>query len=216
MKLIALVVVVSGFALYKWLESICFFPAFIFPNLSLIDTNAIIAEYNKYEQQLEVHSPELHLYGEEYGGAGLWKMTPLLGFGRVNDKAKKFFPQTFKELDKITGLKTAFFSVLASNTRMVPHQGLAELSNNVLRFQLGIKVPSDGRNGVEVEGKFKPSEIGQWLVFDDSKSHLGLNESPSSERVALIVDIDRPWFVLQGKSTNKMNVALDSYLQNNY
>lgn len=187
-----------------------FYDPSVLPALREIDFEKTSKEYAVYTGYQNLPWPEKHLYDERKGEA--WNVTPLIGFGKINHRIKKHFPETFASLEKIPGLKTAAFSILGPGTALTPHQGWAELSNWVLRCHMGIEVPSEARSGVKVEGQFKQSELGKWMVFDDSKVHLGINDSPNENRVVLLLDIERPWFVRRGVSKVPRTRELDGFI----
>lgn len=140
-----------------------------------------------------------------------WTVCPLFGFGHWNVESAKKFPQTVQLLKEIPGLRTAIFSRLGPKTKLQPHQGWASLANEVLRCHLGVIVPSDGRSGVEVEEEFRQIRERDWITFDDSKLHIGVNEG-STERIVLLIDINRPWWVRWGKSTVNETAELTNFL----
>lgn len=78
---------------------------------------------------------------------------------------------------------------------------------------MGIDVPHDGISGVQVEGEFQQIEHGKWTVFDDSKYHIGLNESATKDRIVLLLDINRPWWVRRGRSQYHDMEKLDTFLK---
>lgn len=131
-----------------------------------------------------------------------WKVVPLYGFGIWNKQYTEKFSETIKLLKEVPGLRSAIFSRLGPGTRLKKHQGWASLSNEVLRCHMGVVVPdpSLGRSGVEVEDEFRQVKKGDWIVFDDSKIHIGVNES-NQTRTVLLLDIERPWWIKKGKST---------------
>jgi aspartyl/asparaginyl beta-hydroxylase (cupin superfamily) len=126
-----------------------------------------------------------------------WQVCPLFGFGIWRDD--KMFPKLIPLLKKIPGIKTALFSRLSAGTKLKPHQGWASLANTVLRCHLGLIVPTDGKSGIIVAGEFQQINQGKWLVFDDSKTHSGINEG-STDKLILLVDIERPSHIPRGKS----------------
>lgn len=141
-----------------------------------------------------------------------WTIVPLHGFGTWHSNCGNF-PETTSLLKQIPSLRTAIFSRLGSKTQLKYHQGWSLLSNNVLRCHLGIIVPKNGKSGVGVEGEKRNIKYGEWIVFDDSKLHTGFNES-NSDRIVLLLDIDRPWWVRKGISSVSQTPQLLSFLQN--
>ena len=122
------------------------------------------------------------------------------------------FIKTIALLKQIPGIKTALFSRLGPGTKLTPHQGWASLANIVLRCHLGISIPDDGKGGVTVENEFHQIEKGKWLVFDDSKMHTGSNEG-STDKIILLVDIERPEWIAKGKSKVRDTQELKSFIE---
>jgi len=118
-----------------------------------------------------------------------WKTFFFHAYGIKQEQNCAFCPATASALEKIPGLKTAFFSILMPEKRIPPHRGPY---NGVLRYHLAVKVPGDGREcGIDVGG-----DVGHWvegksLVFDDSYMHHAWNNSDDI-RVVLFVDFVRP------------------------
>jgi aspartyl/asparaginyl beta-hydroxylase (cupin superfamily) len=183
-------------------------PYSIFPELK-----ALSEHFSTIEQEIKNAEwfgwPEKHLWTKPTDN---WQVCPLFGFGMWHKLNVAKFPVTSALLKKIPGLRTAVFSRLGKGTKLTPHQGWAKLANEVLRCHMGILVPTDGASGVEVEGEFKQIELGKWFVFDDSKWHTGLNDSKTSDRIVLLLDIDRPWWVKRGESTYTDMEKLDTFL----
>lgn len=141
--------------------------------------------------------PEKELYDSD----GKWKIFPFYAFGIwVNDNCEKC-PKTYKFLKHIKGLKLATFSKLTSGMKLKPHKGWASHSNYVIRCHYGLVVPKgcyvsvsdETREEIQYHKKF------QWLIFDDSKTHYAENKS-NSDRIVLILDIERPSTIKVGSS----------------
>jgi aspartyl/asparaginyl beta-hydroxylase (cupin superfamily) len=185
-------------------------PFEVFPQLKiLVDNYEIIEkEYLADTGYKQYDWPEKDLYTKEKGHD--WKVVPLYGFGIWNKQYAKKFSQTIKLLKDIRGLRTAIFSKLGPRTKLNKHQGWASLANEVLRCHMGIVVPK-GRSGVEVEDEFRQIKKGEWIVFDDSKIHIGVNNT-NNDRVVLLLDIERPQWVKKGKSRVNNTPELKSFL----
>ena len=170
----------------------------VFPSLQLFTDPDNFAEIEEELKSAEWFNwPEKNLWNKPGDD---WKVCALYGFGMWHPKNVKKFPKTVELLKKVPGLRTAIFSRLGPNTRLQPHHGWASLANEVLRSHMGIVVPASGKSGVEVEGEFKQVQPGEWLTFDDSKSHIGVNDT-QEDRIVLLVDINRPWWVRWGQSS---------------
>jgi hypothetical protein len=152
--------------------------------------------------------PEKYLWNKKGDD---WKVYPFYGFETWNKNIEKF-PILCQLLKEVPGLKTAILSRLGPNTHLKPHQGWADLANHVLRCQLGIYIPTDAKSGVTVEGEFKQVKENEWIVFDDSKMHTGLNEG-TTDRIVLLLDIERPDYIEKGKSKVKNTNELNHFIE---
>ncbi len=178
----------------------------MFSKLHLLSDNYKIIKKEYLENTNDLLEwPEKYLYDSDKE----WKVIPLYAFGEW--KTNKF-PETTKILKKIPNLRTALFSKLGPKTTLKPHRGWADLSNYVLRTHLGIQVPN-GKCGIVVKNSFRQIEEGSLITFDDSKLHYGINET-DKERVVLIVDIERPWWVPFGESTVPKTPELENLVKN--
>lgn len=186
-------------------------PYRVFPCLEMLADNHAIIEKEYIEGKYRMYDwPEKYLAPET---GDEWKVVPLYGFGVWNQQYESAFPETIRMLKKIPGLRTAIFSSLGPGTELKKHQGWASLANEVLRCHMGIIVPSGGRSGVEVEDEFRQVANGEWIVFDDSKTHIGVNNT-DQVRTVLLLDIERPWWVKKGKSQIGDTVELQSFMSN--
>jgi aspartyl/asparaginyl beta-hydroxylase (cupin superfamily) len=190
-------------------------PYQVFPSLQILSDNfeTIEKEYLADTNYKQYDWPEEYLYKKEKGHD--WKVVPLYGFGIWNKQYINKFPETIKMLRQIPGLRTAIFSKLGPDTELNKHQGWASLANEVLRCHMGIIVPdpiTKGRSGVEVEDEFRQIKKREWCVFDDSKTHIGINKS-KEDRVVLLLDIDRPWWVKKGESTIADTPELKAFIE---
>lgn len=184
-----------------------------FPQLQLVEDNFdIIKQEFEMNQNIGFEDwPEHNLYSKYTGDD--WTVIPIFGFNRWNNKILHRFPKTIKLLKNINGLRTIIFSKLGSKTRLKKHKGWKDLSNRTLRCHMGIKIPKNDKSGVEVEDEFKQVEEGKFIIFDDSKEHIGVNDS-SEDRVVLILDIKRPWWVQHGRSDVGNTEELKRFLDN--
>lgn len=165
-----------------------------FPILNIFNVEEIKEELQNSEWY---DWPEYNLWNKKGDD---WKICPLFGFNAWRNDNK--FPKLIGKLKTIPGLRTATFSRLGPGTTLKAHYGWASLSNFVLRCQLGIEIPTDGKSGVIVEKEIQNVEQDQWVIFDDSKLHSGFNHG-STDRVVLILDIERPKGVPLGQSKSK-------------
>lgn len=160
--------------------------------------------------------PEKHLYSNLDG----WKIFPFFAFGIwVKDNCEKC-PTIYNYIRNIKGLKLATLSKFSPNTKLDLHQGWGSHSNHVIRCHYGLIVPSGCYVYVENEYDKQKRFHKQfdWVIFDDSKFHYAENPS-DSDRIVLIIDIERPEHIQQGNSTlgdtKELKEIVDYFKQKN-
>jgi beta-hydroxylase len=98
-------------------------------------------------------------------------------------------PETAALLDRIPGLTTAFFSILAPHQHIGSHRGPWR---GVLRYHLALLVPEPAdAAGISVGGQVAHWQEGRSLLFDDGYDHHAWNDT-DGVRVVLFVDVIRP------------------------
>ena len=118
-----------------------------------------------------------------------WKTFFFYGYGFKSEPNCARCPETARIVERIPGMQTAMFSILAPHKRLPPHTGPYK---GVLRYHLGLVIPaSDDRVGITVGGQTAHWEEGKSLVFDDTFEHTAWNETDET-RVVLFVDVVRP------------------------
>lgn len=141
-----------------------------------------------------------------------WKTYFLYGFGYKAEQNCARCPVTTKLIERISGMKTAFFSILAPGKHIPQHRGLYK---GFIRYHLGVKIPSPHTQcGIKVDGETRHWKEGESLIFDDTYPHEAWNKSDEI-RVVLFMDILRP---LQFPGTVLNNAILrlikrSSYIQ---
>ncbi len=133
-----------------------------------------------------------------------WRTFLLFGFGSKLEKNCRQTPVTAALLERVPGLETAWFSVLAPGSHIPPHSGV---SKGIVRVHLGLVVPRDAeRCWMRVGEQVRTWRPGELFVFDDTYDHEVCNETPD-ERVVLVFDVDRPmrW---RGRLLNRVFVRL--------
>lgn len=146
--------------------------------------------------------PEKELYDTKNDVSNTWKIFPFYAFGIwINENCEKM-PTLTKFIKEIPNLKIAILSKLSPGMKLIPHEGWGKHSNYVLRAHYGLVV-TDNKCYVEVSDskrqKRKYHKNDEWLVFDDSKTHMAENMS-NGDRIVLILDIKRPDNIKQGIS----------------
>ncbi|MDJ0688523.1 MAG: aspartyl/asparaginyl beta-hydroxylase domain-containing protein [Xenococcaceae cyanobacterium MO_188.B32] len=119
----------------------------------------------------------------------LWKTYFLYGYGiKVNTNCQRC-PETTRSIEKIPGMKTAFFSILLPNKHIPEHRGPYK---GVVRYHLALKVPEPRQQcGIRVANEVRHWQEGKGMLFDDSFPHEAWNET-DGVRVVLFMDIVRP------------------------
>jgi aspartyl/asparaginyl beta-hydroxylase (cupin superfamily) len=117
-----------------------------------------------------------------------WKTFFFYGYGARNDLNCQICPATSRVLERIPGMKTAFFSILFPGKHIPRHRGPY---NGVLRYHLGLMVPEPENCRLVVGGIETRWQEGKSIVFDDSFQHEAWNDSDKM-RVVLFVDFLRP------------------------
>jgi ornithine lipid ester-linked acyl 2-hydroxylase len=121
-----------------------------------------------------------------------WKTLWFYAYGvRADDNCARC-PETVRVLQKIPGMKSAMFSILAPRKHIPPHRGVYK---GVLRYHLGLIVPGpEGSCRIRVGNDVCCWKEGKSLIFDDSHEHEVWSDC-DSHRVVLFVDFLRPvWF----------------------
>jgi len=119
-----------------------------------------------------------------------WKTFFLYGFGNKANKNCKACPITTSLLEKIPGMKTAFFSILSPGKHIPAHKGVFK---GLIRSHLGLIIP--GKKGeclMRIDDQKIFWEEGKAVVFDDTYEHEVWNSS-NQVRVVLLIDIVRPF-----------------------
>lgn len=118
-----------------------------------------------------------------------WKTYFFYAFGYKAERNCDRCPKTTKLLEKIPGMKVAFFSILAPHKHIPEHCGKYK---GVIRYHLGLKVPQPiERCYIRVNGEIAYWEEGKSLIFDDTFPHEVWNNT-DDYRAVLFLDIARP------------------------
>ncbi len=117
-----------------------------------------------------------------------WKTFVLYAYGARAGRNCRACPETAAIVERIPGMKTAFFSILAGDKRVPPHRGPYK---GLLRCHLGLIVPEPLACGLRVGTREARWREGEALVFDDTFVHEVWNAG-ASERVVLFIDFIRP------------------------
>lgn len=191
------------------------------PYLNKIHNNVeeIYRETDIVKDKVWTSWPEKYLYDAE----GDWNIFPFYAFGIwVNDNCNQC-PHIYNFIKNIPGLKLATLSRMTPGMKLTPHEGWASHSNHVIRCHFGLMVPEGCYISVkEISGddeeEYRFHRKGEWLCFDDSKTHYAHNSS-RFDRIVLIVDVERPKHIATGKSqvgdTKELKKIVDYFRSQN-
>lgn len=120
-----------------------------------------------------------------------WKTFWLYAYGEKAEENCARCPETVRVLQRIPGMKSAMFSILAPRKHIPEHRGMYK---GVLRYHLGLIVPGpEGSCRIRVGEDVRSWKEGKSMIFDDSHPHEVWSDCDSS-RVVLFVDFLRPVF----------------------
>lgn len=118
-----------------------------------------------------------------------WKTYFFCAFGYQAEKNCERCPETTKLLEKIPGLKVAFFSILGPHKHIPEHRGKHK---GLIRYHLGLIVPEPKYAcKIRVDDRIVHWQEGKSLIFDDTFLHEVWNDT-DGYRVVLFLDIARP------------------------
>lgn len=118
-----------------------------------------------------------------------WKTYYFCAFGFVARKNCDRCPETWKLLQRIPGLKVAFFSILTPGKHIPEHCGKHK---GLIRYHLGLIVPEPKTAcRIRVGDQVTHWQEGKSLIFDDTFPHEVWNDT-DGYRVVLFLDIARP------------------------
>ena len=118
----------------------------------------------------------------------MWRSFFLWGYGyRIDENADRC-PVTSALVERVPGLNSAFFSILAPGTHIPAHRGV---SKGLITCHLGLVVPRAGDVRMRVDRRIVRWSEGETLVFDDTYDHEVWNETQGT-RVVLLLQFERP------------------------
>ena len=117
-----------------------------------------------------------------------WRSFFLWGYGYPIDDNLARCPRTRAAIERIPGLNTAFFSILAPGTHIPDHRGVTK---GLITCHLGLIVPREGDVRMRVDDRIVRWAEGETLVFDDTYRHEVWNDTAAT-RVVLLIQFKRP------------------------
>jgi len=124
-----------------------------------------------------------------------WRSFFLIGYGHRQEENIARAPRTAELVSQIPGLNSAFFSILAPGSVIVPHRGVTKA---FITAHLGLVVPNEReRCWLRVDQERLSWREGRWTMFDDTYEHEVKNETDET-RIVLLCQVERP-LALPGK-----------------
>lgn len=145
------------------------------------DLDYLLSHHEEIPTLHEVHPRDLYVPGRA------WRTFILKIYGHEITENTAAVPDTMAAINRIPGVHTALFSILAGRAEIEPHRGSAA---GVVRFHYPLIVPSEPEKcWIEIGGHHFFWEEGVPLVFDDTREHWVKNQTDET-RVVLIIDFN--------------------------
>lgn len=116
-----------------------------------------------------------------------WRTFVIKAYGKWAEGNAKKVPETVKLLKQTPQITTAMFSILDGGKHIPPHMGFFK---GVLRYHVGLIVPTDAPCYIIVGGKKYSWKEGEDVLFDDTFTHEVWNKS-TQRRAVLFCDLYR-------------------------
>lgn len=123
------------------------------------------------------------------GDSDAWRSFFFYGYGYPIDDNLRRCPQTAAMLDKVPGLVSAMYSIIAPGTHIARHRGV---SKAIMTIHIPLVVPRD-RAGcrMQVDGEIVHWKVGTPTILDDTWFHEVWNDTEET-RVVLLIQFRRP------------------------
>lgn len=148
------------------------------------DEAVTVALHGQASPSLAAISPDHRAIAE----VDKWRSFFLWGYGYPIDDNLARCPRTRDIVERIPGLNSAFFSILAPGTHIPEHRGVTK---GLITCHLGLIVPRQGNLRMRVDDRVVRWAEGETLVFDDTYPHEVWNDTDET-RVVLLVQFERP------------------------
>ena len=148
------------------------------------ELDRILVDRHKLPNFQEISKDQIEITDDDR-----WKTFFLYGYGFKTDLGTQMCPRTAALMERIPGMTTAMFSILAPGQHILHHRGPYK---GVLRYHLGLIVPARKEDcRIRVGEEIRHWEQGKSLIFDDTYDHEVWNDTDET-RVILFVDVIRP------------------------
>ena len=118
-----------------------------------------------------------------------WRSFFLIGYGHRQEENIARAPRTAELVNRVPGLNSAFFSILAPGSEITPHRGVTKA---FITAHLGLVVPNErDKCWMRVDDRRVGWREGEWTMFDDTYEHEVKNETDET-RIILLCQVERP------------------------
>jgi len=133
------------------------------------------------------HVDKVH-YKISFDNGPAWRTIILKAYdGWFTDNCNKL-PQTSKLLSGLKSVETAMINILEPGVKIPPHTGKF---SGVLRYHLGLSIPTEGECFLVVNGEKYFWKNGEGILFDDTYVH-SVENNTDEYRAVLLMDIKKP------------------------
>lgn len=177
-------------------------------HLMRAELDQLLAERDTIPDICEISEEQLNVVD-----FGQWQSFAFLFHGKKVESNCQQCPESYKILQKIPRIKTAFFSILEPNVEIAEHRGPFKA---YLRYHLGLLIPKEKEKcALRLGGEIRHWDEGKSLVFDDTFRHDAWNKSDET-RVVLFVDFIRemPWVLVKFSEFLIFLLSHSPYVQN--
>ena len=118
-----------------------------------------------------------------------WRSFFLWGYGFRIDENCERCPRTAEIVERIPGLQTAMFSILAPGAHIPPHRGVTKA---IVNCHLALVTPAGAEKcWIRIDRDRFGWRDGETLIFDDTFEHEVRNDT-DEDRIVLLLQVSRP------------------------
>jgi len=165
-----------------------------FPDSVLLETNwQVIANELAHVVSSSGELPKLHDVDKvhdkiSFDEGPAWRTIMLKAYDAWFMENCERFPETYKLMKNMSCVETAMINILEPHVKIPPHTGKF---SGVLRYHLGLSIPTDGECYLTVDGERYHWKNGEGVLFDDTYVH-SVENNTNEFRAVLLLDIKKP------------------------
>lgn len=153
---------------------------------------AILAEADNMMQERNNIPPLRHVSPDHDRIAvdDKWQSLFIWGYGYKFERNANLCPVTTREVEKIPGLISAFYSVHAPGTHLPRHYGPTK---GTITCHLALKIPKVDGCRISVDDEIYHWKEKECFIFDDTYYHEVWNDT-EEDRIILLIQFERPLY----------------------